>query len=53
MPTDYAIIRLGNKQHRVRDGETLVVDRLRADGTGAVRLTSGPAEKDTPAWARR
>jgi len=25
---DYAIIRLGNKQHRVRDGETLVVDRL-------------------------
>ena len=28
---DYAIIRLGNKQHRVRDGETLVVDRLRAD----------------------
>jgi large subunit ribosomal protein L21 len=28
---DYAIIRLGNKQHRVRDGETLVVDRVRAD----------------------
>jgi len=27
---DYAIIRLGNKQHRVRDGETLVVDRLPA-----------------------
>jgi large subunit ribosomal protein L21 len=26
--SDYAIIRLGNKQHRVRDGETLVVDRL-------------------------
>src|SRR5439155_21606471 len=25
---EYAIIRLGNKQHRVRDGETLVVDRL-------------------------
>ena len=25
---DYAIIRVGNKQHRVRDGETLVVDRL-------------------------
>ena len=25
---DYAIIRLGNKQHRVRDGETLVVDRV-------------------------
>jgi large subunit ribosomal protein L21 len=24
----YAIIRLGNKQHRVYDGETLVVDRL-------------------------
>jgi len=28
MATEYAIIRLGNKQHRVRDGETLVVDRL-------------------------
>src|ERR1700676_2609938 len=25
---DYAIIKLGNKQPRVRDGETLVVDRL-------------------------
>lgn len=28
---DYAIIRLGNKQHKVRDGETLVVDRLHTD----------------------
>src|SRR5438477_12665600 len=28
MADSYAIIRLGNKQHRVRDGETLVVDRL-------------------------
>jgi large subunit ribosomal protein L21 len=28
---DYAIVRIGNKQHRVRDGETLVVDRVRAD----------------------
>ena len=28
---EYAIIRLGNKQHRVRDGETLVVDRVRFD----------------------
>ena len=28
---DYAIIKLGNKQHRVRDGERLVVDRLPAD----------------------
>jgi large subunit ribosomal protein L21 len=27
-PMDYAIIKLGNKQHRVRDGETLVVDRV-------------------------
>ena len=25
---DYAIIKLGNKQHVVRDGETLVVDRV-------------------------
>ena len=28
---DYAIIRLGGKQYRVREGETLVVDRLKAD----------------------
>jgi large subunit ribosomal protein L21 len=28
---EYAIIKLGNKQHRVRHGETLVVDRLPAD----------------------
>ncbi len=28
---DYAIIKLGNKQHRVRHGETLVVDRVAAD----------------------
>jgi large subunit ribosomal protein L21 len=32
---DYAIIKLGNKQHRVRDGETLVVDRL-PTGAGEV-----------------
>src|SRR5579862_6534557 len=30
----YAIIRIGNKQHRVRDGETLVVDRVSADEGG-------------------
>jgi large subunit ribosomal protein L21 len=28
---EYLIIRLGNKQHRVRDGETLVVDRVATD----------------------
>jgi large subunit ribosomal protein L21 len=28
---DYSIIKLGNKQHRVRDGETLVVDRVATD----------------------
>src|ERR1700760_67403 len=28
---EYAIIRLGGKQYRVREGETLVVDRVRAD----------------------
>ena len=28
---NYAIIRLGNKQHKVRNGETLVVDRLHTD----------------------
>jgi large subunit ribosomal protein L21 len=27
---DYAIIRLGGKQYRVREGETLVVDRVKA-----------------------
>jgi large subunit ribosomal protein L21 len=31
---DYAIIRVGNKQHRVRDGETLVVDRVHTDQGG-------------------
>jgi large subunit ribosomal protein L21 len=50
MADTYAIIRLGNKQHRVRDGETLVVDRLSTDagksfqpdvllGEGAVTAT--------------
>jgi large subunit ribosomal protein L21 len=28
---DYAIIRLGGKQYRVREGEYLVVDRLKAE----------------------
>jgi large subunit ribosomal protein L21 len=28
---EYAIIRLGGKQYRVREGETLLVDRLKAD----------------------
>ena len=28
---DYAIIKLGGKQYRVRDGETLVVDRIGLD----------------------
>src|SRR5262245_15506460 len=28
---DYAVIKVGGKQHKVRDGETLVVDRLRTD----------------------
>src|SRR5690348_17581185 len=28
---DYAIIRLGGRQYRVREGETLVVDRVKAD----------------------
>ena len=28
---EYAIIRLGGKQYRVREGETLVVDRVRTD----------------------
>lgn len=34
MLMDYAIIRVGNKQHRVRDGETLVVDRVHVDEGG-------------------
>jgi large subunit ribosomal protein L21 len=32
---DYAIVKFGNKQHRVRDGETLVVDRVAAEEGGA------------------
>jgi large subunit ribosomal protein L21 len=28
---DYAIIRLGGKQYRVREGDTLVVDRVKAE----------------------
>ena len=28
---DYAIIRLGGKQYRVREGEYLVVDRLKTE----------------------
>jgi large subunit ribosomal protein L21 len=32
---DYAIIRLGGKQYRVREGETLVVDRLKTDEGGS------------------
>ena len=28
---DYAVIKVGGKQHKVRDGETLVVDRVRTD----------------------
>src|SRR5436305_15263280 len=28
---DYAIIRMGGKQYRVREGETLLVDRVKAD----------------------
>src|SRR5262252_1003764 len=31
---DYAVIRVGGKQHKVRDGETLVVDRVRTDVGG-------------------
>jgi large subunit ribosomal protein L21 len=34
MGDSYAIIRLGNKQHRVHDGETLVVDRLSTEPGG-------------------
>jgi large subunit ribosomal protein L21 len=33
---DYAIIRLGGKQYRVREGETLVVDRVKADEGGTI-----------------
>jgi large subunit ribosomal protein L21 len=46
MPMDYAIIRVGNKQHRVRDGETLVVDRVHVDegGTFAPDVLLGDAK---------
>ncbi len=35
-----------------RDGNDQVYV-MRADGTGIIRLTSGQADKDTPAWAPR
>jgi len=31
MDSTYAIVRFGNKQHKVRNGETLVVERVRTD----------------------
>src|SRR3954470_7678298 len=31
---DYAVIKVGGKQHKVRDGETLVVDRIKATDVG-------------------
>ncbi len=31
MDSNYAIVRFGNKQHKVRNGETLVVERVRTD----------------------
>jgi len=34
-PVEYSVIRIGNKQHRVRDGETLVVDRVATDEGGS------------------
>ena len=53
---DYAIIKLGNKQHVVRDGETLVVDRLPA-GEGesfqpVVVLGEGPVTATVVAHGR-
>jgi large subunit ribosomal protein L21 len=31
MDSNYVIVRFGNKQHKVRNGETLVVERVRTD----------------------
>jgi len=44
---DYAVIRVGGKQHKVRDGETLVVDRVRTDvgGTFEPDVLLGDGEK--------
>jgi large subunit ribosomal protein L21 len=53
---DYAIIKIGNKQHRVRDGETLVVDRVGADEgktfTPDVLLGDGPVTAKVVAHER-
>jgi len=53
---DYAIIKIGNKQHRVRDGETLVVDRVGADEgktfTPDVLLGEGPVTAKVVAHER-
>ena len=47
MDMDYAVIKVGGKQHKVRDGETLVVDRLRTDvgGTFEPDVLLGDGEK--------
>jgi len=44
---DYAVISVGGKQHKVRDGETLVVDRVRTDvgGTFEPDVLLGDGEK--------
>ena len=39
---DYAIIRLGGKQYRVREGEYLVVDRVKAGGVREVIMATNP-----------
>jgi ribosomal protein L21 len=39
----YAIISLGGKQYRVREGERLLVDRLRADEGATVQPASAAA----------
>ena len=48
----YAIISVGGKQYRVREGERLLVDRLALDDgrtfTPSVLLTGGDGEPQSP-----
>ena len=50
MLMEYAIIRLGGKQYRVREGEYLIVDRVKTDegGTFSPEVLLGEASFSSP-----
>ena len=50
----YAIISLGGKQYRVREGERLLVDRLKTDeGKTLTRMCSSSGATETARCRRR